>query len=91
MTSKPVSAQKSRGVDLESGGIITKAGKYGPMIAVLISYSLRNADLMAMSLEAKGFGYSTKRTSFLHPRFGWRDGIVFFSVGVLVFLLWNHR
>ena len=80
-----VSAQKSRGVDLESGGMLSKAGKYGPIIAVLISYSLRNADLMAMSLEAKGFGYSSKRTSFLQPQFTWRDATVLVaSITVLI-------
>jgi energy-coupling factor transport system permease protein len=83
-----VSAQKSRGVDLESGGIFSKAGKYGPIIAVLISYSLRNADLMAMSLEAKGFGYSNQRTSFLHPEFTWRDAAVcLVSISILVVLI----
>lgn len=82
-----VSAQKSRGVDLESGGIFGKAGKYGPIIAVLISYSLRNADLMAMSLEAKGFGYSHERTSYLQPRFTWRDGAVLMSAALLVLVL----
>ena len=84
-----VSAQKSRGVDLDSGGIFTKAGKYGPIIAVLISYSLRNADLMAMSLESKGFGYSNQRTSFLQPQFTWRDALVIlasilFLAGIVV-------
>jgi energy-coupling factor transport system permease protein len=79
-----VSAQKSRGVDLESGGWMGKAGKYGPILAVLISYSLRNADLMAMSLEAKGFGYSPHRTSFLQPAFGWRDLFVVLGAGIAI-------
>ena len=43
------------------------------MMSILISYGLRNADLMAMSLEAKGFGYSPKRTSYLNPKFGVKD------------------
>lgn len=71
-----VAAQKSRGVDLESGGIGRRVRKYVPILAILISYGIRNADLMAMSLEAKGFGYSSRRTSFLQPRFGWRDAVI---------------
>lgn len=82
-----VSAQKSRGVDLESGGLAGKARKYGPILAALISYSLRNADLMAMSLEAKGFGYSKKRTSYLQPSFSWRDAAVFLSAGLSILIL----
>jgi energy-coupling factor transport system permease protein len=82
-----VSAQKSRGVDLESGGLSGKARKYGPILAVLISYSLRNADLMAMSLEAKGFGYSDKRTSYLQPALSWRDGLAVAGAGVAILIL----
>jgi energy-coupling factor transport system permease protein len=82
-----VAAQKSRGVDLETGGIAGKARKYGPILAALISYSLRNADLMAMSLEAKGFGYPGKRTSYLQPEFSWRDGLFILCVPLILFSL----
>lgn len=68
-----VDAQKSRGVDLDSAGLMKKAGLYLPIISILISYGLRNADIMAMALEAKGFGYSKQRTSILHPVFQFRD------------------
>ena len=68
-----VAAQKSRGVDLESGSIITKAKQYVPIFGVLISYSIRNADIMAMALESKGFAHARTRTSYLQPRFGLRD------------------
>ena len=81
-----VSAQKSRGVDLDSGGIVHKARQYGPILAVLISYSLRNADLMAMSLEAKGFGYTNQRTSFIQPRLSWPD-IAFALAGLIVVIV----
>jgi energy-coupling factor transport system permease protein len=83
-----VAAQRSRGVDLKSGGPLAKAKNYIPIFGVLISYSLRNADLMAMSLEAKGFGYPAKRTSFLQPRFGSLDLLVLFAgAGTILLLL----
>lgn len=68
-----VSSQKSRGVDLESAGLLQRARSYVPILTILISYGIRNADLMAVSLEAKGFGYSDRRTALLRPRPGWRD------------------
>lgn len=71
-----VEAQKSRGVDLDSAGLIQKARWYLPILSILISYGLRNADLMAMSLEAKGFGSASRRTSFLQPKFGAGDILV---------------
>jgi energy-coupling factor transport system permease protein len=81
-----IDAQKSRGVDVDSAGILEKGKIYLPMMSILISYGLRNADLMAMSLEAKGFGYSPKRTSYLNPAFGIKDGIVLISaIAILAF------
>jgi energy-coupling factor transport system permease protein len=81
-----VAAQKSRGVDLDSGGMIEKAKKYIPIFGILISYGIRNADLMAMSLEAKGFGYSPKRSYYLQPRITYRD-YVFAAIAVAVLVL----
>jgi energy-coupling factor transport system permease protein len=77
-------AQQSRGVDLESGGLFRKAQQVLPMIGILLSYGIRNAEMMAMSLEAKGFGYSPQRTSYLHPRFSWRDALCLCGGAVLV-------
>lgn len=79
-----VAAQRSRGVDLDSGNLFQRFGKYIPIMGVLISYSIRNADLMAMSLEAKGFGYSPRRTSFLRPGFSWRDAL---AIGLLILII----
>lgn len=81
-----IDAQKSRGVDIDSAGILEKGKIYLPMMSILISYGLRNADLMAMSLEAKGFGYSPKRTSYLHPTFGLKDLVILFAAAGLLVL-----
>lgn len=84
-----VDAQKSRGVDLDSAGLFQKARLYLPILSILISYGLRNSDLMAMSLEAKGFGYSTQRTSFLQPRFGARDVLILLLPIAGMILMWR--
>lgn len=86
-----VAAQKSRGVDLDSGGILKKAKQYLPIMGILISYGLRNADIMSMSLEAKGFGYSPHRTSYLRPGFGWRDVLVLMCAVALPVILHFNR
>jgi energy-coupling factor transport system permease protein len=82
-----IDAQKSRGVDVDSAGILQKGKIYLPMMSILISYGLRNADLMAMSLEAKGFGYSPKRTSYLHPNFGAKDLLALAAAGGTILAL----
>jgi energy-coupling factor transport system permease protein len=86
-----VEAQKSRGVDLDNASLFRKAGLYLPVISILISYGLRNADIMAMALEAKGFGYSPKRTFYMQPAFGFLDvAILVISSGVIVGLYLLH-
>lgn len=84
-------AQKARGVDLESGGPVEKARHVLPMIGILLSYAIRNAEMMAMSLEAKGFGYSSQRTSLLHPRFSWRDVLCLGAAAALATATWLIR
>lgn len=81
-------AQKSRGVDLDNAGLIRKVRLYLPILSILISYGLRNSDLMAMSLEAKGFGYLPKRTSYLQPRFGAIDLLALALPAGTLALLW---
>lgn len=83
-----VAAQKSRGVDLDSGSILKKTKQYIPIMGILISYGIRNADMMSMSLEAKGFGYSSRRTSYLQPKFGSKDALVLIFGMVLPVLLY---
>jgi energy-coupling factor transport system permease protein len=87
-----VDAQKSRGVDLDSAGLIKKAGLYLPIISILISYGLRNADIMAMALEAKGFGYSKQRSSFLQHSAGWKDALALIAwTSVIAVLIFSGR
>lgn len=86
-----VEAQKSRGVDLDHGSLFRKAGMYLPIISILISYGLRNADIMAMALEAKGFGYSPHRTFYMQPAFRFLDiAMLMIAAGVIVGLSLLH-
>lgn len=68
-----IQAQKSRGLDLDSGSIIQKIKKYVPlMIPTLISV-IRGTNVFSMALESKGFGYSTHRTNYLELRLTGKD------------------
>jgi energy-coupling factor transport system permease protein len=86
-----VEAQKSRGVDLDNASLFRKAGLYLPVISILISYGLRNADIMAMALEAKGFGYSPHRTFYMNPAFRFLDiAILMIASGTIAGLYLLH-
>jgi energy-coupling factor transport system permease protein len=68
-----VMAQKSRGLDLASGGPIKRLRLYIPIIVPVIVSGLRKADQLAIALESKGFGGKGKRTMLLEYSVGWRD------------------
>ena len=62
-----VQAQKSRGLDLESGNIFARLRKHLPLLVPVFVNAIRTTDLLAMALESKGFG-SKRRTEYLPLR-----------------------
>ncbi len=78
-----VQAQKSRGLDLESGTLLERIRKHIPLLVPIFVYAIRNTDLLAMALESKGFGARKKRSYLLEFRTGWQD---FLALGFLLAL-----
>lgn len=74
-------AQKIRGLNLDSGGLIQRMRRYVPIIVPMLVSGLRRSDQLAMALESKGFGISGTRTVLLEYGFGWRDYLL---IGVLL-------
>ena len=60
-----VEAQRSRGLELDTGSLWSRMRAYIPLMAPIFLVSIRNANLMAMALEARGFGASKKRTFYI--------------------------
>ncbi|PKL26401.1 MAG: energy-coupling factor transporter transmembrane protein EcfT [Spirochaetae bacterium HGW-Spirochaetae-3] len=78
-----IQAQKSRGLDLDSGNLIEKIRKYVPlMIPTLISV-IRGTNIFSMALESKGFGYSDDRSNLLEIRMGGKD-YAMMTAGLLI-------
>jgi len=75
-----VQAQKSRGLDLESGRLWKRIRKHIPLFIPILIYAIRNTDLLAMALESKGFGFKKRRTYYLHFKPTWRDWL---SIAIL--------
>lgn len=69
-------AQRSRGLDLDSGNVFERLGKYVPLLVPVFISTIRGTNVFGMALESKGFGARPKRTFFLNPRFGTPDYIV---------------
>ena len=79
-----VQAQISRGLDLESGNIFSRAGKFIPLAVPLFIYAIRHTNLLAMALESRGFNPEAERTSYLELHMQRAD----YAVLIVLTLVW---
>jgi energy-coupling factor transport system permease protein len=79
-----VEAQRSRGLELDTGSLWSRMKAYIPLMAPIFLVSIRNANLMAMALEARGFGSGKKRTFYLHLEMKPRDWITLAATAILL-------
>ncbi|HSB07591.1 MAG TPA: energy-coupling factor transporter transmembrane component T [Thermodesulfobacteriota bacterium] len=82
-----VQAQISRGLDLESGNIWSRVGKFIPLAVPLFIYALRHTNLLAMALESKGFSPEAKRTLYYEPRMRRTDYAVLALLTIILMAL----
>jgi len=68
-------AQRSRGLDTESGGPLARVRTYTPLLVPIFLHTLRNTDQLAKALESRGFGARRERTSLLTIGFHVRDAV----------------
>lgn len=81
-TDKIMMAQKARGADFESGGIIKKAKSLIPLLVPLFISSFRRADELAMAMESRCYRGGSGRTRMKQLMFSSKDIIaaVIFSI-----------
>ncbi len=78
-----VQAQKSRGLDVESGNILERIRKYLPLIVPIFASAIRSTNQLAMALESKGFGARSRRTHLLQLKMRPSDWL-FVAAGLLM-------
>ncbi|MBD3185502.1 hypothetical protein GF325_01640 [Candidatus Bathyarchaeota archaeon] len=85
-------AQRSRGLELESGGIIKRVKNMVPIIIPLIIQSIKRAFSVAEALESKAFGASKHRTNYFEISMRKRDWFVllFTLLFVISFIVLYH-
>ncbi|WP_244834383.1 energy-coupling factor transporter transmembrane component T [Clostridium sp. BJN0001] len=74
-TDKIMKAQKARGADFETGGLIKKAKSLVPLLVPLFINSFRRADELAIAMEARGYKGGEGRTRMNVLKFSVRDVI----------------
>jgi energy-coupling factor transport system permease protein len=82
-------AQRSRGLDLESGNVIERLRKYIPLLIPVFISTIRETNVFGMALEAKGFGARKDRTYYLKMEMGkWDYFILAFGMVVVILCLY---
>lgn len=81
-TDKIVSAQKARGADFETGGLIKRAKSLVPILVPLFVSSFRRADDLAVAMECRCYNGGEGRTRMKQLKFAWQD-----YVAILLFVL----
>jgi energy-coupling factor transport system permease protein len=77
-------AQRSRGLDLESGNILQRIRKYVPLLIPVFVSTIRSTNVFSMALESKGFGAGPERTFFLRSGMDRRDFLALAVFGALL-------
>ena len=84
-----VQAQQARGLDLQGGNVVVRAGRSVPLLIPVMTHVIRQSLLLAMALEAKGFDPSAARARAGESRFAAADYAVLAGLAVLLLLcLW---
>ena len=86
-TDKIVNAQKARGADFETGGLIKRAKAFVPIMIPLFVSAFRRADELATAMECRCYNGSPNRTRMNVLRIRGRDVAYFVTVIVLCALL----
>ena len=74
-TDKIMNAQKARGADLESGGIMQRAKALVPILIPLFVSAFRRADELALAMECRCYRGDVGRTRMKQRHYSWQDGV----------------
>ncbi|MBQ8322776.1 MAG: energy-coupling factor transporter transmembrane protein EcfT [Clostridia bacterium] len=72
-TGRIINAQKARGADFETGGLIKRVKAVVPILIPLLISAFRRADELGDAMDARCYSGSKTRTKYKKLRFGWRD------------------
>ena len=72
-TGRIMNAQKARGADFETGGLINRIKAIVPILIPLLISAFRRAEELGDAMDARCYSGSKVRTKYKKLKFGWRD------------------
>ena len=79
-----MSAQKARGADFETGGIIKRVKAIVPILIPLLISAFRRAEELGDAMDARCYSGSKVRTKYKKLKFGWRDIVIALFLALLI-------
>ena len=91
-TNRIISAQKARGADFETGGLIRRAKAMIPVLIPLLVSAFRRAEELGDAMDARCYSGSKGRTKYKKLVFTWRDlvGLLILAALIAGVALLNH-
>ncbi len=83
-TGRIMNAQKARGADFESGGLIKRVKAILPVLIPLLISALRRAEELGDAMDARCYAGSKVRTKYKKLTFTWRDFLALLFSAALV-------
>ena len=83
-TGRIMNAQKARGADFETGGLVKRVKAIIPTLIPLLISSMRRAYELADAMDARCYAGSKVRTKYKKLTLGWRDLIAFVLIAILL-------
>lgn len=90
-TDKIMMAQKARGAEIDTGGLVKKIKAMLPVLIPLFVSAIRRADELADALDARCYNATKNRTKLKVLKFGWKDLFAFLFVAVFVTLIFLDK
>ena len=85
-------AQKSRGLELERGGLFTRVRNLVPVLVPLVVNSVIRSGELAEAMESRGYGSTPRPTSLYGMALRWYDWLVLIvSFGLFVLALYIYH
>ena len=83
-TNRIVAAQKARGANFETGGLISRAKAVVPILIPLLVSAFRRAEDLGDAMDARCYSGAKGRTKYKKLRFTWRDLVGLLVVAALI-------
>ena len=83
-TNRIIAAQKARGADFDTGGLIRRAKAMIPVLVPLLVSAFRRAEELGNAMDARCYRGPKDRTKYKKLTFSWRDLLGLFCLAALI-------